>query len=397
VLGTVGFPESWLQDYLKKLDEMNDIEGDPDSDDKAREIVNKWRKGGSPFVLTAQRKALLIHEMLDGPTMQDDEDAILELLERSYNFELSYIFGAGGVTGKRLAEDVPDAIGDRLREFYYRRFESGKNFESARDTVVAGIVRPQGYPIVPLGVELPPVGAIMTENKLFDDKGAPGWNAPCVLGLLCAQDASIVAQLPTLDVKVIERIDVKKWTFDGKSWSHRVVHPSGVNKPDERLVGILKSSSCNAATQTIFHEVHHQNQTEDMRKTHFTMEVDAYTEEVKWAIKRGLPEERQSLDSPSLRQSDKNTGAESPDAEAIEKKVSKIYGRPKDESGKDADEGEIKGHEAPNTTKLELSDGSPLKRPSRKGESYLEEPPTFVKAEKIDPSIWQCPKEQKKP
>ena len=342
-------------------------------------------------MLTARRKALLIHEMLDGPTMGDDEDAILELLERSYNFELSYIFGAGGITGKRLAEDVPDDVGDRLREFYYRRFESDKNFESARDTVVAGIIRPQGYPIVPLGVELPPVGTIMSETTPFDKKGPPGWNVSCVLGLMCAEDASIVAQLPSLDVKMMERIDVKKWTFDGKSWSYEVVHPSGVNKPDQKLVGILKSSSCNVATQTMFHEVRHQNQTADMRKTHFTMEVDAYTEQVKWAIKRGLPEEG----STSLRKTDKNTGAESPNAEAIEKKVSKIYGRPKDEKGKDADEGEIKGHKAPNTTKLELADGTPHERPSRDGESYLEEPPTFVKAEKIPPAEWQCPKEKK--
>jgi hypothetical protein len=395
VLGTVGFPESWLHDYLKKLDETNDIEGDPDSDDKAREIVNAWRKGDSPFVLTARRKALLIHEMLDGPTMADDENAILELLERSYNFELSYIFGAGGVTGKRLAEDVPDDIGDHLREFYYRRFESEKNYESARDTVVAGIIRPQGYP-VPLGVELPPAGAgMLVETKTFDPKGAPGWSVPCVLGLLCAEDASIVAQLPSLDVKTMERINVKKWTFDGKSWSHKVVHPAGVNKPDEKLVGVLKSSSCNSATQTLFHEVRHQNQTEDLRKTHFAMEVDAYTEQTKWAIKRGLPEERQSLDSPSLRKSDKDTGAESPNAEAIEKKVSNIYGRPKDETGQDADEGEIKGHVAPNKTILKLADDTTKERESRAGESYLEEPPTFVKAEKIDPTVWVCPKDKK--
>jgi hypothetical protein len=394
--GPSGSSESTLQDYLKKLDESNDIEGDPDSDDKARQIVNTWRQGGSPFVLTAQRKALLIHEMLDGPTTGGDEDAILELLERSYNFELSYIFGPGGVTGRRLAEDVPDDPGDRLREFYFRRFETDKNFDTARDTVVAGVIRPKDYPIVPLGVELPPVGGgLLTETKTFGKTEVPGWNEPCVLGIMCAEDRSIVAQLPSLDVKTMERIDVKKWTFDGKSWSNKVVHPDGVNRPDQKLVGVLKESSCNAAAQTLFHEVHHQNQTANMRKTHFTMEVDAYTEQVKWAIKRGLPEEVRSVETPSLRKTDQNTGEESPSKDAIENKVSKIYGRPKDATGKDADEGEIKGHKAPATTKLELSDGKLLERPSIKGESYLEEPPTFIKAEKIDPKLWECPKEKK--
>ncbi|HJU55664.1 MAG TPA: DUF4157 domain-containing protein, partial [Pyrinomonadaceae bacterium] len=127
LFGTFWFPDSWLQEYLQKLDETGDIEGDPDSDDKAREIVNTWREGGSKFVLTARRKALLIHEMLDGPTVGADEDAILELLERSYNYELSYIFGPeGGITAERLGEDVPDEPGDRLFEFYVRRFAGAR-------------------------------------------------------------------------------------------------------------------------------------------------------------------------------------------------------------------------------------------------------------------------------
>ena len=43
-------------------------------------------------MLTAKRKSVLIREMLSGATYDDDEQMILELLVRSFNAELRYIF-----------------------------------------------------------------------------------------------------------------------------------------------------------------------------------------------------------------------------------------------------------------------------------------------------------------
>jgi len=381
ILGTFGFPDSWLLEYLEKLDRTGDIEGDPDSDDKAREIVNTWRKGGSKFVLTEQRKALLIHEMLDGPTTGGDEDAILELLVRSYNYELSYIFGPGGVIPKRLSEDIPDDPGDRLFEFFVNRCEGG------HEAALAGKFKPTGTPPVPLGVELPPVGAVISNVELFKG-GSTGWDEECVLGILCSEDKKVVSQLPSLDVKKMERIDVKQWKFDGKTWTSQIVHPVGVNKPDDKLVGIIKSTDCNSAAQTFFHEVRHQNQTEDVRKTHYTMEVDAYTETEKWAIARGLPE---TSSSESLRSTDPRSGVQSPSAKAIEKKVTRIYGGPTDV----ADE-EVKGHEGANTTLVEVN-GKADKRQSKEGDKYLEEPPTFAGEKPLDRNKWKCPEQKPGP
>jgi hypothetical protein len=381
ILGTFGFPDSWLQEYLEKLDKTGDIEGDPDSDDKAREIVNTWRKGGGKFILTAQRKALLIHELLDGPTMGGDEDAILELLVRSFNYELTHIFGAGGVDPKRLSEDIPDEPGDRLFEFFVDRCEGG------HEAALAGNFKPKGAPPVPLGVELPPVGAVISNVELFKG-GSTGWDVRCVLGLLCSEDQAVVSQLPSLDVKMMERIDVKQWKFDGKSWSSQTVHPVGVNKPDKKLVGIVKTADCNSAAQTLFHEVRHQNQTEDVRKTHFTMEVDAYTETEKWAIARGLPE---TSPGESLRSTDPRSGAQSPSAKAIEAKVTRIYGGPTDVAGE-----EVKGHEGANTTLVEVN-GKPDKRQSKDTDKYLEEPPTFVGEQPLFAKEWKCPEQKPGP
>jgi hypothetical protein len=61
----------------------------------------RWRTGGSKWVLTAKRKSVLIREMLSGATHDDDEQMILELLVRSFNAELRYIFTVGNVSRRR--------------------------------------------------------------------------------------------------------------------------------------------------------------------------------------------------------------------------------------------------------------------------------------------------------
>src|SRR5262245_51053802 len=80
------FSEAELQGYLRLLARTQQIENKRDSDNKARAVVNAWRLGGSAYVLTAQLKTLLIKEMQAGDTGDDDEEAVLEILERSYNF-----------------------------------------------------------------------------------------------------------------------------------------------------------------------------------------------------------------------------------------------------------------------------------------------------------------------
>ncbi len=117
--------------YLRGLRWPNGVEGRIDSDNKARAIVNMWRMGlpGSPFHLNAQRKTLLIKEMLAvlswGFVLNDDEQAILEVLERSDNSELRVIFGSDGINASDLERKFQGDERRRLGEFFFRRFEGG--------------------------------------------------------------------------------------------------------------------------------------------------------------------------------------------------------------------------------------------------------------------------------
>jgi hypothetical protein len=375
-----GFSPEALQKYLRQLDEAQDIEGDPDSDDKARAIINAWKLGGSPYALTGARKALLIKELLDGPTLGDDEDAIMEVLERSYNFELSYLFGGGGITASELNDNVPHDPGSQLQDFYERRFDGGQS------AVLQNKITPIGTPIG-LGQGLPVPGNMLAEVEPL--KGAAkGWNVACVLGLMCTQDKSVIDQLPKLTVKVMDQIDVDLWTFDGQKWSAKTVHPSGLNNAAKNLIGILRQKeSCNSAAQTLFHEVRHQNQSPQTKQTRYTMEMDAYLETEKWAIARGLPEPPRKV---SHRTTDSKTGVESPDEPAISGVVTEKYG------GQTAVAGdEIVDHKEPNITVVKHPDDTKSDIQSVAGHKYLGDPPkALVNEETIAATEWQCPKKK---
>jgi len=137
------FGETELQDYLDLLRSSKDIEGNYDSDNKARAIVQAWQQGGSGFILTSLLKSLLIKEMNTGYVADDDERSILSVLQRSDNSELSFIFGAGGVTAKGLNKRFDGKQLKQLQSFYNSRFEGGSV------AVLAGTVKPKGNALAP--------------------------------------------------------------------------------------------------------------------------------------------------------------------------------------------------------------------------------------------------------
>ena len=112
------FSDDELQAYLRLLDQRRSaplrIEDDFDSDNKAREVVQRWKRGDSLYVLTGSRKIQLIEEMLSGFTGDDDENAILDLLT--------------GSTGPEFAEILRQVGESRLRDDFhgaeYTRLES---------------------------------------------------------------------------------------------------------------------------------------------------------------------------------------------------------------------------------------------------------------------------------
>lgn len=112
-----------LQMYLAKI-AHGEIEGDDDSDDKARMIVKEWRNGKRK--LAAKTKATLIREMQSGFTGDDDERAILSLLIHSSDRDLKVIFSArGGIDPEILDSDFQTDEEDVLHKFYDRKFVGG--------------------------------------------------------------------------------------------------------------------------------------------------------------------------------------------------------------------------------------------------------------------------------
>jgi hypothetical protein len=119
------FSDDELKAYLTSLATTKGIEGHRDSDNKARDIVNRWSKGSSTYDINNGFKAsgaslsafelkyLLIEEMLSGAVLDDDEQAILRILESLQQAERDKM-------GDRVGYDkLYDAFdGDELDQLY---------------------------------------------------------------------------------------------------------------------------------------------------------------------------------------------------------------------------------------------------------------------------------------
>src|SRR6185436_228023 len=291
--GRSGPSERDLQAYLLVLD-AGAIEAGPNSHERARAIATRWGRGGSPYVLTATRKRMLLLELMHGSISDDDRDAMLELLERSYNFELSVMF-AGSMRDDLDRAFAAGSPRTRLNDFFKRRFGDS-------DPPV-----PRGHP-VPLGEQLPPA-----EEDMPVDDGDRRWNVPCLLGILCQQDRTVIDRLhDTMNVKSATRIVADEWTFTGGAW--RETHRDnilGINNQLEHLVVIRSDRTCAQAASTLFHEVHHEGQ--DPTVPWETREIDAYPVTAEWDIRRGIPG--------SFITTDPVTRAQIPDAPAIAEHV----------------------------------------------------------------------------
>ena len=145
-----GAEGSWsdaeLQGYLTAITRANAHDGSYDADNKARAVVRKWKAGSAGWELTGQQMALLIDEMIDGPTLDDDEDAILDLLELATADELLVVFRDPGKRYASLNDDFHGAQQDRLDDFVARRFTGGGKALAQGTVEVAGPAIPAGSP-----------------------------------------------------------------------------------------------------------------------------------------------------------------------------------------------------------------------------------------------------------
>ena len=369
VFGEGTFSEEELTAYLEARD-SGEIEDNYDSDNKARAIVREWRKGGSNWVLTAKRKSVLIREMLSGAVYDDDEQMILELLVRSFNAELSYIFTVGRVSPKEIDSALDGTEHDRLTAFFEQRFVGGS------EAVLKGDVRPQGD-AAPLGDDIErALGAGVAPDL---PEAVHEWSPLCLLGIFCTIAPEIITGLRDVRVVKFTAMDVDRWRYDGKEWTKEVDHPDGFERNDgsTRTVGLQRRRDCGDVAATLKHETVHTGQKEGTR---YEREVEAYTEGERFAISYGFRGKQ------ALRSMGKG-GAPEADPAKIAKYVAKKYGAP--ETGKPEDV--LVDHTSEGKAVVRRPDKSTYERSPKEDDVYLSAEPRLVEEEEIPPDSWKCP------
>jgi len=112
-----------MQAYMGSLDRTGTIaKDDSAAAKKARKLAEEWSKGDVQYVLTVRRKILLIQQLLaDGPS-GDDEEQILNILERTESPDLKLILGRDGAIPHASLLDRFDDNREALWRFYMRRY-----------------------------------------------------------------------------------------------------------------------------------------------------------------------------------------------------------------------------------------------------------------------------------
>jgi hypothetical protein len=141
------FSDAELRAYLDQITATGRIDGAYDADNKARAIVRRWQAGTPGWDLLGPQKALLIDEMLDGPTLDDDERAILDLLRGSDAGDLRAIFADPAARMQDLDSDFHFAEHDQLLAFLAGRFAGGRAALLAGRVEVTGPTVPATAPV----------------------------------------------------------------------------------------------------------------------------------------------------------------------------------------------------------------------------------------------------------
>ena len=137
------FSQETLLAYLREIDRRNAPEDYNESDNKARAVVRGWAAGSPALVVTAGRAAILVEEMIRGATLDDDEQAILMLLERADDQALRAILVRTSPT--LMLENFHGEEETQLLAFFNRRFQGGW------DALKHGRITPVGGPIRTFG------------------------------------------------------------------------------------------------------------------------------------------------------------------------------------------------------------------------------------------------------
>jgi hypothetical protein len=151
------FEDAELQAYLGVLDAGRAEEG-AESHAKAREVITRWRRGDSLFILPVRRKVQLARELTRGtPTTDVDQDSILALLRGATDFEFGQIVAGVG----------RDAL---LAKFTDPRREVLNSLLTERSEAASRATREEGLP----GEVVAGAQPQFTRNALLPPEDTPG-------------------------------------------------------------------------------------------------------------------------------------------------------------------------------------------------------------------------------
>lgn len=261
----------------------------------------------SSFKLTPEIKRLLVEELLDGPTTESDELAIMDVLENASQADVGEIFTAGSVvTPARLRADVDAEVPRRrLEAFLAKRFgPGGSSSPRPQSQTPASPRRPvagvDAGPVESLPqIDSHPVPGLGPERTASVEAAIRAGRFQGALDLLLrAKVADNTIDLTLLKDKTITydpTLTSVSASTDMPSWDYI----ANKARPSTVTVGPSSFSSVPYLYSVVLHEYQHVLQRQSLKsqeanqKAHedhgtSTNEVEAYAWELEHAAERGL-------------------------------------------------------------------------------------------------------------
>lgn len=144
--------EDELQQYLKLLQTTGKIENHFLSSNKAQAIVSHWQHGDARYILPAQRKILLIKEMISAYTDRAAGEAILNLLRGATDAEFVKILREIGLD--ELQNNIDETQKAELNELVTQRHGAKHAGDARRADVYSGETALKGQRVFTANAEL---------------------------------------------------------------------------------------------------------------------------------------------------------------------------------------------------------------------------------------------------
>ncbi len=105
----LSYSDDELLEYLQGISDKDQPDGGYYSDDKARQVTQRWADGNKKFYLDAKKIKLLIREMQGGIVTNGDRQAIMTLLEQSSDETVSDVLSPANIDFAQLLGDLSPA------------------------------------------------------------------------------------------------------------------------------------------------------------------------------------------------------------------------------------------------------------------------------------------------